>query len=186
METAADAEFEQVTTREVYRNPWLAVREDTFARPDGTTGIYGVIDKRDFAVVVPYDRNGFHLVEQYRYPVGERCWEFPQGSWPPGHPGEDGAALARAELAEETGLRAGALSRLGCLHTASGVMSQRYDVYLATDLTPGDHAREASEADMRQRWVSRAEFETMLRAGEVRDSQTAAAYALFQLVVPGG
>ncbi|MFF3500665.1 hypothetical protein [Streptomyces sp. NPDC003247] len=38
------------------------------------------MDKPDFVLVVPRERDGFHLVEQYRYPVGGRFWEFPQGA----------------------------------------------------------------------------------------------------------
>jgi 8-oxo-dGTP pyrophosphatase MutT (NUDIX family) len=182
----AGVTFERLTTREAYRNPWLRVREDTFLRPDGSTGLYGVIDKPDFALVVPYEDGGFHLVEQYRYPVGERCWEFPLGGWPPGHAGGDPADLARAELAEETGFRAERIVHLGRLFVAPGVMSQRFHAFLATGLTPGEVAREESENDMRQTWVSRERFEEMVRAGTVRDSHSIAAYALFTLYERSG
>lgn len=164
----------QVSSREIYRNPWLSLREDETLRPDGSRGLYSVVDKPDFALVIPYEDGGFHLVEQYRYPVGGRYWEFPQGT------GDAvGAALARAELAEETGLRAGSLELLGHLHCAYGMSSQGFDVFLATALTPGPVAREESEQDMRQRWVSRAGFEALVRSGAVTDDSTLAAYALF-------
>jgi 8-oxo-dGDP phosphatase len=88
------------------------------------------------------------------------------------------AELARAELAEETGLRAGSLELLGHLHCAYGMSSQGFDVFLATELTPGPPAREESEQDMRQRRVSRAEFEQLIRSGRVTDDSTLAAYAL--------
>ncbi|MCU1607956.1 MAG: hydrolase, partial [Modestobacter sp.] len=29
-------------SREVYRNPWIRVREDAVERDDGSTGVYGV------------------------------------------------------------------------------------------------------------------------------------------------
>ena len=74
----------RVSTREVYRNPWMALREDEIRRPDGSAGIYSVVDKPDFALVIPAEPDGFHLVEQYRYPVGGRYWEFPQGTAPGG------------------------------------------------------------------------------------------------------
>jgi 8-oxo-dGTP pyrophosphatase MutT (NUDIX family) len=167
----------QVSSREVYRNPWLRVREDVTARPDGSSGVYSVVDKPDFALVIPYEADGFHLVEQYRYPVGGRYWEFPQGS-APGGTALPPADLARAELAEETGLRAGRLEELGHLHAAYGMSSQGFDVFLATELTSGPTAREASEQDMRQAWVSRADFEGLVRAGRVTDDSTLAAYAL--------
>src|SRR6266508_2817899 len=64
--------IQQLATRTVYRNPWMTVREDQIRRPDGSHGVYGVIDKPDFALVIPADRGGFWLVEQYRYTVGGR------------------------------------------------------------------------------------------------------------------
>ena len=73
-----------VSSREVYRNAWMRVREDAVALADGTPGVYGVVDKADFALVVPMADDGVWMVEQFRYPVGERSWEFPQGTWPAG------------------------------------------------------------------------------------------------------
>lgn len=74
----------QVSTREVYRNNWLTLREDAIERPDGSDGIYAVVDKPTYALVIPHDGERFHLVEQYRYPLGLRRWEFPQGTAPTG------------------------------------------------------------------------------------------------------
>jgi 8-oxo-dGDP phosphatase len=167
----------QVSSRTVYRNRWLSVREDEVRRPDGSAGLYSVIDKPDFALVIPAERDGFHVVEQYRYPVGGRYWEFPQGTAGEGAtlPPEQ---LARAELAEETGLRAERMELLGHLHCAYGMSSQGFDVFLATGLSPGPTAREASEQDMRQRLVSRADFEQFVRTGRITDDSTLAAYAL--------
>ena len=53
------------SSREVYRNDWIRVREDAFELDDGSTGIYGVVEKADFALVVPEQDGGFWLVEQY-------------------------------------------------------------------------------------------------------------------------
>ena len=71
-------------SREVYRNPWIRVREDAVERADGSAGVYSVVEKPHFALVLPYERDGFWLVEQFRYPVGRRAWEFPQGTWTAG------------------------------------------------------------------------------------------------------
>ena len=42
----------RVASREVYRNPWMIVREDDVRRQDGSAGIYGVIDKPTYALVI--------------------------------------------------------------------------------------------------------------------------------------
>jgi 8-oxo-dGDP phosphatase len=169
-----------LSSRQVYENAWMTVREDGIRLADGTESIYGVVDKPTFALVVPRDGDRLHLVEQFRYPVGARRWEFPQGTAPE-RADVDPAELAVRELAEETGLRAGRMERIGMLDVAPGMSSQRGHVFLATALTEGPTAREHSEQDMRTAWFTVAEFEQMVRAGEVADSQSLAAYALLQL-----
>ncbi|WP_406688906.1 NUDIX hydrolase [Saccharopolyspora sp. ID03-671] len=172
--------MEQTSSREVYSNPWMTVREDGVRRDDGSDGIYGVIDKPDYALVIPLDGDRVHLVEQFRYPLGLRRWEFPQGTAPDRADVEAGELAAR-ELREETGLRAATMRELGLLDVAPGMSSQRGRVFVATDLTEGAHEREHEEQDMRTAWFSRAEFEKMIAAGEVTDAQSVAAYALLLL-----
>ena len=116
-------------TRIAYENRWMRVREDTIRRRDGSESIYGVVDKANFALVIPLDTgNRLHLVEQYRYPVGARSREFPQGAW---EQKPDAAALdvARGELMEETGLRAAEMRLVGHLYQACGFASQSYHVW---------------------------------------------------------
>lgn len=168
------------SSREVYRNPWVRVREDRIQYDDGSTGIYGVVEKSDFALVLPAERDGFWLVEQFRYPVARRCWEFPQGTWGAGRTGT-ADELARAELAEETGLRAGTLRHLGRLDLAPGLSTQRCDVYLAGDLVPGPTDREVTEQDMRVGFVTEAELRDMIRDGRFSDGPSVAAYGLLLL-----
>ncbi|MQY05561.1 NUDIX domain-containing protein [Actinomadura macrotermitis] len=173
-------QIRQLTTRVVYENPWLSVREDEIERPDGSRGIYGVIDKPDFAVVIPMENGGFHLVEEYRYPIGRRTWNFPQGSLPDRRKAES-LVLARHELAEETGIRADELTELGYLNSSHGSSGQGFTVFLATGLQHGEPNRELEEQDMRQRWFSRAEFKQLIRDGLITDDSTLAAYTLLTL-----
>lgn len=169
-----------LSSRVVYENAWMTLREDQIERADGTPGIYALVEKPDFAVVIPLEDNGFHLVEQYRYTLGRRRWEFPQGSFPQGRDGTP-EQLAAAELGEETGFTAGRLERLGYLNCAQGFTGQGYHVFLATDLTPGTPNREVEEQDMRQRWFPRPEFERMLLDGVITDDSTLAAYLLLTM-----
>jgi 8-oxo-dGDP phosphatase len=164
----------------VYENPWLSVREDRIEFADGSRGVYAVVDRDDFALVIPEDGGGFHLVEQYRYPTGRRSWEFPSGSFPPGVSGTV-EEMATAELAEETGFTAGRLRRLGYLHVANGTTGEGVHVFIAADLVPGEPRREVAEQDMRQQWFSRHDVEAMIRDGVITDGPSVAAYLLLTL-----
>ena len=172
--------IERVASREIYRNPWLVLREDDIRRADGSRGIYSVVDKPTYALVMPYDGHRFRLVEQFRYPVGARRWEFPQGSAPDLADAEP-AELAERELREETGLRATSFEALGLLDVAAGMSSQRGWVFLATGITEGDADREHEEQDMRSAWFSREDVEQMIRSGVIADAQSIAAYGLLLL-----
>ena len=173
--------IETLSSRQVYANSWMTVREDGIRRPDGTEGVYGVVDKPTYALVVPRDAAGaLHLVEQFRYPVGARRWEFPAGTAPE-RADADPAELAVRELVEETGLVAGRMELLGTLDVAPGMSSQRGHVFLATELTPGPPRREHTEQDMRGAWFTPAEFDAMTARGELTDAQTLAAYTLLRL-----
>ena len=164
-------------SRVVYENRWMRLHEDRLERPDGSPGLYAWIEKPPAAVIVPLDADRVWLVEQYRHPVGRRFWELPQGAWEdaPDAPAE---ALARGELAEETGLRARGMERLGSLFFAYGMSDQPFDVWLATGLEPGPPAPEATEHDLRCEPFAVAELEAMIRRGEVADAATVAAWHL--------
>src|SRR4051812_37287943 len=99
------------SSRGVYENRWMRGHEDVTEPPDGPPGLYGGVENPPAAIIVALERDAVWLVQQFRYPVGERFWEFPQGAWEQA-PGADAEELARGELAEETGLRA---ARLECL-----------------------------------------------------------------------
>ncbi|MPY99289.1 MAG: NUDIX domain-containing protein [Actinophytocola sp.] len=168
--------METLGSREVYVNNWMSVREDDVRRADGSEGIYGVVDKPHYALVIPLDGDRLHLVEQYRYPLGLRRWEFPQGTAPE-REHMTPIELAARELREETGLRADSMVEIGLLDVAPGLTSQRGRVFLATGLTEGEHARELEEQDMRTAWFTRSDFEKMVSEGEITDAQSIAAYA---------
>jgi 8-oxo-dGDP phosphatase len=185
MDDSAGLIYQQTSTRVAYESPYLRLREDGIRRPDGSPGIYTYVVKPDFALVIPAENGGFHLVEQYRYPVRERSWEFPQGTFPGLDPTEDAERLAREELRQETGMTADVLRHLGFLHCAKGMSSQGFNVFVASGLSHGPPELEPEEQDLVQRWFPRRELEDMIRDGAITDDSSVAAYALYLLREPG-
>ena len=164
-------------SRVVYENRWMRLHEDRTERADGVQGLYAWVEKPPAAVIVPLDAGHVWLIEQHRHPVGARFWEFPQGAWED-DPGASAEDLARGELAEETGLRAGRLEHLGRLFFAYGLSDQSFDVWRATGLEPGEQALEATEADLRVERFTVASLEEMIAGGGVRDAASVAAWHL--------
>lgn len=172
--------IETLSSRVVYENRWLTLREDAIRLSDGSEGIYGVVDKPPFALIIPWDGERLHLVGLWRHTVQQFVWEFPQGALQdaPGTPMEE---VARVELREETGFSAGRVELLGELFPAYGHSSQTYSAFLATDLTPGESSPEPEEGEIKQRAVTVEEFEDLVRSQQLRDAHTIAAWGLLQL-----
>jgi len=159
------------------------VREDVIERANGERGIYGVIDKDPACIIIPLEHTAegefVYLVEQFRYTVGCRYIELPQGGWE--EPNVDAEEMARGELREETGLRAERMTELAQLQIGYGVMNQRHHIFLAEGLTHGENSRDAEEHGMEVHRVSVAEFEAMMLDGRVVDNCTLAAWGVYLL-----
>ncbi len=186
MSTDKAAEKPSITTlasREVYRNPWLSVREDRILRSNGAPGTYGVVDKDDCAVIIPLDLQPeggrVWLVEQFRYTIQQRCLELPQGGWEMGN--VDPEELARGELKEELGLLAAQMTYLGFIWIAYGFANQKQHVFLATGLTHSEKEPDPEEHDLVAHSLTIAEFEQKMLNGAIRDCSTLSAWGLYLL-----
>jgi ADP-ribose pyrophosphatase len=167
----------QLSSRVVYRNPWMTVREDEVERDNGQRGLYGLVEKHDSAVILPIDADHIYLVEQFRYSIGRRSLELPQGSLE--LPGLEPDAIARQELLQETGIVADNLEMLGAFNIAVGYSNQRDYAFLATGLTLGPQNPDREEHDLVLHRVSLDEFQVKIRSNEIDDAQTLAAWALY-------
>jgi len=173
-------EIETRSSKVVYRNRWMTVREDSIVHPNGKPGIYGVVEKADFACIAAVQAGRIRLVEQYRYPIGARFWELPQGSWED-EPDADPLMLARAELREETGLTARTMTHVARMYEAYGYSTQAFNLFLATDLTQGETELDVEEQGLVSRAFDIAEVQRMIVEGVIVDVTTVAAFGMLRL-----
>jgi ADP-ribose pyrophosphatase len=172
-----------LSSREVYRNPWMRVREDEIVRSNGEPGLYGVVEKDPAAIIIPLDADAdgdaLYLVRQYRYAVGGVYMEFPQGGWE--RADVIAEELARGELREETGLSAAKMTYLGQVWIAYGFCRQPQHIFLAEGLSRGATDFDPEEHDLTLHHVPVAEFESMLLDNRIQDTCTLAAWGLYKL-----
>lgn len=129
--------WETLGKREMYRTSIFTAFEKRSRGPEGKEGNFAVLEAPDWAVVVPLLRHGadsqFLMVRQYRHGSEESSLEFPGGVI---ERGEDPAAAAARELAEETGHVPGSLYHAGTVFPNPAIQSNRFHVYLALDPAP--------------------------------------------------
>jgi 8-oxo-dGTP pyrophosphatase MutT (NUDIX family) len=154
--------------RVAYENPWITVWHDDVVRPDGSSGIYGVIHfaGRAAGIVAIDDQDRVLLVGQHRYPLDAYSWEIPEGGVPAG---EDALEGASRELSEETGVVAATWREIGRFHLSNSVTDEAGILYLATDLRHGSAAPEATE-ELAVRWVPFDEAVAMTLDGRITDA----------------
>ena len=155
------------SSRTVYQNNWISVREDEVIRPDGNPGIYGVIYMRPSVCVLAInDRDEVVLVGQWRYSVNRYSWELPRGG---SHPAElDMLDVARRELVEETGVVASNWEFLGTVDNGNGVANDVQHLYLATGLTHTEMSLDPEE-DITVEWKPFDEVVQMAISGGITE-----------------
>ena len=124
--------------------PGSRLREDAIERNNGAEGIYSVVDKQDCAVIVPIDGDHIWLVEQFRYTIGERALELPQGGWAQDNvdPEESGTRRTARRDRPDRGPHDGVAVDVDRLW----LRRQRQHIFVAEELVAGPHQRDPEES----------------------------------------
>lgn len=165
------------SSKEVYSNDWITVREDEVTRPDGKPGIYGVVTVKEPAVFVVAltSQEEVALIELNRHTIGISL-EVPAGA----ADGEFPMDAAKRELLEETGLVAPDWRQLGRITSLNGVCEAPGFVFLALDAVPAseqeiDKDSQTAEGISDVRWVPLLDVFELVRTGGITDGETVAA-----------
>ena len=145
------------------------VHEIELQGSDGKKYVREVVRHPGAVVLLPLiDRDHVVMIANYRATVGETLLELPAGTR---EPNEKVEVTAARELMEETGFRAGRLTKLHEFYSAPGICDELMHLYLAEDLTEGEHAREATE-EIENRVTHRDEILASIESGTIRDAKT--------------
>ena len=156
------------STRPIYENRWITVREDIAELPDGRTTIYGVVQCAECVGILPFVDRDTVLLPASTATWPDFYWEMPTGGQ---HGGETLEEAAQRELSEEAGYEAGRLVKLCDFHTSKSILREVAHLYLAEDLRPAIRPPDHTEFIERRVFPFR-DVLAMVERGEIKDSMT--------------
>lgn len=124
-------------------NNYRIFKTESILRESPYSGIQGEfyrLNSPDWVTIIPVLKNEegedcFLLVKQYRHGSDSITLEFPAGLV---DPGEDSETTAMRELREETGYRAGSITKVGEINPNPAFMSNKCTTYIVRDLEKVD------------------------------------------------
>lgn len=157
-----------------YSCPGFDVREDAVTLPDGTETSFHYVDEPDGVVILPFTPDGdVVVIEEWRQAVRRINRSLPAGTADPDD--ESLAAVARRELAEETGYEAESVERFLSVEPANGFANVTRHYFQATGCRPtAEQSLDANESIH----VEVARYDDLLAAAvddELRDERAVTA-----------
>lgn len=163
--------FRTISERDVHS--WHVARlvEAEFEAPDGQRFERTFVRHPGAVGIVAIDGDDAILVRQFRPALGRIVLEIPAGTLD--KEGEEPAACARRELAEETGVRADVWTHLSTYGVAVGISDEVMHLYLATGLTFGERRADGvEEQTMTVERLPLADVMAAIADGRLADAKT--------------
>lgn len=135
--------FQVLSSEQVYRNPWISVREDKVIRPGGNEGIFGVIEMQTGSTVLAIDEeNMIYLVKEYKYGIEKDSMELMSGAI---DEGESPLDAAKRELEEEIGIEAKEWVDFGLVNPFTTIVNSPNYMFLAMGITKSEQNLDEGE-----------------------------------------
>ena len=167
--------FKTIHSQPIYQGRAFSVRKDQVRLPDGAETHLDIVEHVGAVTILPIDEQGnIWFVRQYRHAAGLEMLELPAGTLEPGEPPE---TCAHREIREEIGMGARRLQKIGEFYLAPGYSSEFMHIFLATDLYPAPLEGDIDEF-LQIEQIALARIPALIRAGEIIDAKTLAAFQL--------
>lgn len=171
--------WKKLSSKLIYKNPWIKIHEDQVIRPDGNKGIYGYLEKPTGVFIIPYSvkNKSIFLIRQNRYPIKKVIYEIPAGIVS----SKNYLSEAKRELFEETGIKAKNWKFLGRFFIAPGHETTDIRTFLASGFNEHEikSHQEGDEAIQKIVEVKVDELPKWIKEGKIECGITLASLLLF-------
>lgn len=170
-----DSRSQQIET--ILTTSRFAVQRVSQQLTDGRQLTREVVRHPGAVVIVPVlDDGRICMIKNFRIAVNRELIELPAGTLDRSEPPIE---TARRELIEETGFRCESIQALCEFVMSPGILDEHMYAFVATGLTPGDHAREFGE-EIENMLVTPDEVDQLIRDNTIQDCKTVSALLYYQ------
>ena len=170
--------YQRLDSRELYRNPFLAIEVHSIVHPTGVSGEHALIVTAPCSAVIISDAGDLLFARQPRFGAQAEILEIVKGG---AEEGETTLECSQREAREELGVVASQWKPLGILYEIPSIMSAPVDLFLARGIEHVDTAFEPVETIE----LVRVPQEVAIRAaasGKINDAITVAALLRYGIV----
>ena len=137
------ASWRKISSKIIYKCPYFNIFEDKVVKPNGSRGIYHLIDERGAVVIIALDaQNKVYLIQEEKYIPGI-IWTIPAGNIE--QRDKNPLFAAKRELKEEAGVIAKKWTNLGEFLISPGRSNGKGHVFLAQELKEGKQELDSTE-----------------------------------------
>lgn len=174
MENTENKTWKVLSSKYVCKRPWLTVRRERAALPNGTiVPEYYVLEYPDWVNVIAITADDkFVFVRQYRHGLGRTLMELCSGVCDP----EDAGPLAAAqrELMEETGYGGGDWQQTMIISANPGSQNNLTHCFIATGVERLAEPRPEESEDLTVHLLTPGEVQELLERDEIKQALHAA------------
>ena len=167
----------RVSSRALYKGI-VGFNKDTVRLINGKTAERVYLTQPGASAALPVEGDSIYLVQQYRYPIGRVTWELPAGKR---EPGQTPLACAKAELKQETGLKAASWKKLIVFNPSCAFSNEYLHIYLAENLSRGKNAPDEDEFINVRKFPLKKAYQ-MVEQGKILDSKTIIGLLLYRVM----
>ncbi len=169
--------WQRKSTETIFEHPRITLLEDTVVLPNGQESKYMRFgDYGDVVTLIVEDGDQILLQSEYAYPVNANLRQFPEGFI---EDGENWEQAASRELAEECGLKAETLQKIGEMLIMHRRTDAKHHIIMVTDITEVPAKPEDTE-QITTGWQTRSEINQLIADGEIVQKNTLAAWSIYQ------
>lgn len=163
--------YQRLRSREVYRNPFLAVEAHEIVHPSGVAGEHALIVTPQCSAVVVADGGDLLFTRQPRFGAQAEVLEIVKGG---AEPGETALECAQRETREELGVVAAHWKELGRLYEIPSLMNRAIELFVAHGIEHVETQAEAVETIELVRLPQEVAIAAAV-SGKINDAVTVAA-----------